>query len=123
MNITLDYLRGRRVWVVNNFSVWGEFSAITPVLLWTEQTSSSQRIIFSREILGGLEQAVNYSQLYDFRGNQLPQSIPNPKVIILQKNQVDCLTVGQESASGFKIAKLSQTEESGLVDLVIVENG
>ena len=123
MNITLDYLRGRRVWVVNNFSVWGEFSAITPLVLWTEQGSSAHRIIFSREIMEGLEQAVNFLELFDFRGNQLPQTISNPKVIILQKNEADCLIVGQESSTGFKIAKLSQTEESGLVDLVIVENG
>ena len=109
--------------MVNNFSVWGEYAAVTPILLWTEQGSSSHRIVFSREVMGGLEQAVSYPQLYDFRGNQLPQTISNPKVIILQKNEVECLTVGQESSSGFKIAKLSQTEESGLVDLVIVENG
>src|SRR3990170_8108390 len=123
MNITLDYLRGRRVWVVNNFSVYGEYSAVTPVLVWSEMGASSHRIIFSREILGGFEQAVSFAQLYDFRGNQLPLSIASPKVIILQKNEVDCLVVGQETQTGFKIAKLSQTEQNGMVDLVIVENG
>jgi len=123
MNLTLDYLRGRRVWVVNNYSVYGEYSAVTPLLVWSEMGSSSHRIIFSREILGGSEQAVSYSQLFDFKGNQLPQSITNPKIIILQKNEVDCLIVGQESATGFKIAKLTGTEQNGIVDLIIVENG
>jgi hypothetical protein len=123
MNITLDYLRGRRVWVVNSFSVWGEYSTVTPILLWTEIGTTSQRLIFAREVLGGLEQSVSFSGLYDFRGNQLPQSISNPKVIILQKNEVECLVVGQESSTGFKIAKLTESDQSGSVDLIIVENG
>ncbi len=123
MNITLDYLRGRRVWVVNNFSVWGEFSTVTPILLWTEVGTASHRLMFAREMLAGLEQGVGFSQLYDFRGNQLPQSISNPKVIILQKNEVECLVVGQESSTGFKIARLTESDQSGSVDLIIVENG
>ncbi len=108
---------------MNNFSVYGEYAAVTPILLWSESSSSSHRLILAREILGGTEQSVNFSQLYDFRGNQLPQSISNPKVIILQKNEVECLIVGQESSSGFKIAKLSESEANGMVDLIIVENG
>jgi len=123
MNITLDYLRGRRVWVANNFSVWGEFSAVTPILLWSEAGTTSHRLICARETLGGLEQSVSFSQLYDFRGNQLPQTISNPKVIILQKNEVECLVIGEESSTGFKIAKLSESDQSGSVDLIIVENG
>ncbi len=109
--------------MVNNFSVWGEFSAVTPILIWTELGTTSHRLIFARETLGGLEQSVSFSQLYDFRGNQLPQTISNPKVIILQKNEVECLVVGQESSTGFKIAKLTESDRSGSVDLIIVENG
>ena len=123
MNLTLDYLRGRRVWVVNNFSVWGEYSAVVPILIWTETGASSNRLIFARENLGGFEQAVNFSDLSDFKGNQLPQTIANPKVIILQKNEVECLVIGQESQTGFKIAKLTDGDQNGVVDLVIVENG
>lgn len=108
--------------MVNNFSVYGEYSAVTPILLWSESGSSSHRLILARESLGGAEQSVNFSQLYDFRGNQLPQSISNPKIIILQKNEVECLIVGQESSGGFKIAKLSESETNGRVDLIIVEN-
>lgn len=109
--------------MVNNFSVFGEYSAVTPVLVWSEMGTGSHRIIFAREILGGFEQSVNFSQLYDFKGNQLPPTISSPKVIILQKNEVQCLIVGQESQTGFKIAKLAQTQQNGIVDVVIVENG
>ncbi|EQB63813.1 MAG: hypothetical protein RBG1_1C00001G1392 [candidate division Zixibacteria bacterium RBG-1] len=123
MNITLDYLRGRRVWVVNNFSVYGEFSAVAPLLLWTEIGDTSKRIIFAREILGGLEQIVSFSNLYDIKGNQLPSSISFPKVLLLQKNEVACLVVGPETNANFKIAKLTQSQTVGIVDLVIIENG
>src|SRR5574341_725046 len=123
MNITLGYLRGRRVWVVNNFSVYGEFSAVAPLLLWTEFGDTSKRIIFAREILGGLEQVVNFSSLYDIKGNQLPTTINSPKIILLQKNEVSCLVVGPETSSNFKIAKLTESQTAGIVDLVIIENG
>jgi len=123
MNITLDYLRGRRVWVVNNFSVYGEFSAVAPLLLWTEIGDTSKRIIFAREILGGLEQLVNFSSLYDIKGNQLPSTINSPKVILLQKNEVTCLIGGPETNANFKIAKLTQSQTAGMVDLVIIEDG
>ena len=123
MNITLDYLRGRRVWVVNSFSVYGEFSTIVPLLLWTEIVDTSKRIIFAREILGGLEQIVNFYSLYDSKGNQLPAIINSPKVIVLQKNEIICLVVGPETNANFKIAKLTQSQTAGIVDLVIIENG
>ncbi len=109
--------------MVNNFSVYGEFSAVAPLLLWTEIGDTSKRIIFAREILGGLEQVVNFSSLYDIKGNQLPATINSPKVILLQKNEVSCVVVGPETNSNFKIAKLSQSQSPGMVDLVIMENG
>jgi len=123
MNITLDYLRGRRVWVVNNFSVYGEFSAVAPLLLWTEIGDTSKRIVFAREILGSLEQLVSFSSLYDSKENQLPSTINSPKVVLLEKNEVACLVVGPETNSSFKIAKLTQSQTAGMADLVIIENG
>ena len=109
--------------MVNNFSVYGEFSAVAPLLLWTEIGDTSKRIIFAREILGGLEQLVNFSSLYDIKGNQLPSTINFPKVLLLQKNEVTCLVVGPETNSNFKIAKLTQSQTAGMADLVIIENG
>ncbi len=109
--------------MVNNFSVYGEFSAVAPVLLWTELGETSKRIIFAREILGGTEQVVSFSSLYDIKGNQLPATINSPKVIVLQKNEVTCLVVGLETNSNFKIAKLTESQTAGIVDLVIMENG
>jgi hypothetical protein len=123
MNITLDYLRGRRTWVVPNFVVWGDWSLYSFLFFYTEMGASSKRIIFSKSILGGLDQTVNFSSLYDFKGNQLPATINSPKVLALPKNEVRCLVVGTETNNGFRIAKVSESPQTGLVDLMIVEMG
>jgi hypothetical protein len=123
MNITLDYLRGRRIWVVPNFVVWGDWSLYSFFLFYTEMGATSKRIVFNKSTLGGLDQLVNFSGLYDFRGNQLPTTINNPKVIVLPKNEISCLVVGAETDTGFRIAKLPESSGTGLVDLMIVEMG
>jgi hypothetical protein len=121
MNITLDYLRGRRTWVVPNFVVWGDWSLYSFLLFYTEMGANSKRIVFNKSTLGGLDQTVNFASLYDFKGNQLPTTINHPKVIVLPKNEVSCLVVGQETDTGFRLAKLSESSQTGLVDLMIVE--
>lgn len=123
MNITLDYLRGRRVWVVPNFVVWGDLSLYLFFLLYTEMEATTKRVVFSKSTLGGLDQAVEFSNLYDFRGNRLPEIINSPKVVVLPKNEVPCFVVGTETPTGFRIGKLSESSGTGLVDLMIVEMG
>ena len=123
MNITLDYLRGRRTWVVPNFVVWGDWSLASFLFLYTEMGETSKRVVLAKNNLGGLDQVVNFSDLYDFRGNQLPEVIGNPKVIVMPKDEVNCFVVGTETDSGFRIARFSGSERTGLVDLMIVEMG
>ena len=123
MNITLDYLRGRRTWVVPNFVVWGDWSLASFLLLYTEMGETSKRVMLIKNNLGGLDQVVNFKNLYDFRGNQLPEVIGSPKVVVLSKNEVNCFVVGTETDTGFRVAKFSGFEKTGLVDLMIVEMG
>lgn len=123
MNITLDYLRGRRTWVVPNFVVWGDWSLASFLLLYTEIGETSKRVMLARNNLGGLDQSVTFETLYDFRGNRLPQTISNPKVMVMPKNEVNCFVVGTETDTGFRIARFSGSEKTGLVDLTIVEMG
>ncbi|UCB53087.1 MAG: hypothetical protein JSV10_03110 [Candidatus Zixiibacteriota bacterium] len=123
MNITLDYLRGRRTWVVPNFVVWGDWSLASFLLLYTEIGETSKRVMLARNNLGGLDQSVTFETLYDFRGNQLPQTINNPKVMVMPKNEVNCFVVGTETETGFRIARFSGSEKTGLADLMIVEMG
>jgi len=121
MNVTLDYLRGRRTWVVPNFVVWGDWSLASFLLLYTEMGETSKRVMLAKNNLGGLDQMVNFSNLYDFRGNQLPEVITSPKVIVMPKNEVNCFVVGTETDTGFRIARFSGSEKTGLVDLMVVE--
>ena len=123
MNITLDYLRGRRTWVVPNFVVWGDWSLASFLLLYTEMGETSKRVMLARNNLGGLDQSVTFEDLYDFRGNRLPETISNPKVMVMPKNEVNCFVVGTETDTGFRIARFSGSEKTGLVDLMIVEMG
>lgn len=121
MNVTLDYLRGRRTWVVPNFVVWGDWSLASFLLLFTEMGDTSKRVMLAKNNLGGLDQSVDFSDLCDFRGNQLPEVILNPRVIVMPKNEVNCFVVGTETDTGFKIARFSGSGKTGLVDLMIVE--
>ena len=123
MNITLDYLRGRRIWVVPNFVVWGDWSLYSFLLLYTEVEGTTKRVVFGKSTLGGLDQTVEFSNLYDFRGNQLPSTIKDPKVLVLPKNEVSCFVVGSETTTGFRIGKLAESSGTGLVDLMVVEMG
>jgi hypothetical protein len=121
MNITLDYLRGRRTWVVPNFVVWGDWSIASFILIYTEMGETSKRIMLAENNLGGLDQMVIFADIYDFKGNRLPETISNPKVIVLPKNEVNCLVVGTETGTGFRIARSSGEGKTGLVDLMVVE--
>jgi hypothetical protein len=123
LNITLDYLRGRRTWVVPNFVVWGDWSLASFLLLYTEAGETSKRVMLAKNNLGGLDQTVSFSDLYDFRGNKLPQEIASPKVMVMPKNEVNCFVVGPETDTGFRIARFSGSQKTGLVDLTIVEMG
>jgi hypothetical protein len=123
VNITLDYLRGRRTWVVPNFVVWGDWSLASFLLLYTEMGETSKRVMLARNNLGGLDQSVAFETLHDFRGNQLPQTISSPKVMVMPKNEVNCFVLGTETETGFRIARFSGSEKAGLVDLMIVEMG
>jgi len=120
MNITLDYLRGHRSWLVKNFRVWGDYFSVEASIVFTESASGAKRILLGRAFLGGLNQEVSFSDLFDYKGNPVPDTITTPKVIILAKNEVRCFQVGSENQTGFRIAK-DEASKTGLVDLWIVE--
>ncbi len=106
-----------------NFVVWGDWSLASFLLLYTEMGQTSRRVMLAKNNLGGLDQTVDFSDLYDFRGNQLPEVIHNPKVMVMPKNEVNSFVVGTETDTGFRIARFSGSEKTGLVDLMVVEMG
>jgi len=107
---------------VPGIAVYGSLGAVELLLLRSEITPSSKRVIFETTVLGGVEQVLFYKDLVDFRGNQLPQRLKSPKVIVLQKSAVFAVVVGSEGEELFRLAKVSGTENT-LVDLLIVEMG
>jgi len=123
VNLTLDYLRGRRMWLVQNFVVWGDCYGDEFIFLYTQIDSSSKRIVFNNSFLGGDVQEVSFCTLYDFKKNQLPATINHPKVVVLPRKEPFCFVLGSETECGFKIAKKKGTKENGLIDLLIVEMG
>ena len=124
MNLTLDYLKSNRKWLVPNVVVWGNAEACDAALLMVEQDSSS-RVVFTYSRIGGDDQVINFSDLNDIGGNSLPPEIANPVVIIVPRNEAHCFLVGRPSGSNFKIAydpdSISSISGQGLVDLLIME--
>jgi len=123
MSITLGYLKGKRSWVVEDFEVWGELNLSEFMILYTQGSEDSKRVVFNHSFLGGKEQSVLFSNLYDFKGNALPEVINHPKVIILPKGEPVCFVVGKETDTGFKVARAANSNRNGLVDLLIMEMG
>lgn len=121
MNTTLAYLRGRRMWVVENLAVWGSISAYTGNFLLTEETGGDKRLLLWQVNLGGDLQQMRFKDLTDINGNPLPETISRPKIVALPRNAVRVVVVGRESNSSFIIAKSEVTSMSGLVDLLIFE--
>jgi len=123
MNSTLAYLRGRRLWVVENLVVWGSLSAYSGNFLVTDDIGGDKRLLFWQVSLGGDLQQTSFVDLTDINGNTLPAIISRPKIVVLPKNGVNVAVVGREANTTFTIAKTVETSTSGLVDLLIFEVG
>ncbi len=119
---TLNYLKSKRIWAVPGVSVYGTLGAVELLLLRSEITLSSKRIIFETAVLGGVEQVLFYKDLVDFRGNQLPQKLKSPKVVVLPKSATFAVVAGAEAEELFRLAKTSGADHA-LVDLLIIEMG
>ena len=119
MNLTHDYLKSSRKWVVPNFSVWGSAAAYEIGLLFCEE-AAAKRVVFCNALLGGQDQTVDFSDLVDARGNHLPATILNPVVIIIPRGPDVCYLAGRPSANGFKIACATPGARP-IVDLCIME--
>ncbi|OQX92317.1 MAG: hypothetical protein B6D58_03755 [candidate division Zixibacteria bacterium 4484_95] len=121
MNLTLDYLKSNRKWLVPNLIVWGSIYSFDAFLMMVEE-NSSKRVVFSYSVIGGKDQVISFDELCDFNGNALPSEIVNPVVIIIPRDGSRCFLVGRPSNTSFKIAcDRSSFIGQGLVDLLIME--
>jgi len=122
MNDTLNCLKAKRIWSVPGVVVYGTLGAVELLLLRSESTPTSKRVIFENAVLGGVEQVLFYQNLTDQRGNKLPQKLKSPKVVVLPKTGIAAVIVGEESEQLFRLAKTGGTDNA-LVDLLIIEMG
>jgi len=123
MNSTLAYLRGRRSWMVENFTVWGTDSEAEFLMAMTETIGSEKRVGFWRATLGGQSQSVAFSSLTDNRGNSLPAQIKKPVVIVIPRGKKSAFITAVQGDFGFAVAKAENDSPSVTVDLLIFETG
>ncbi len=121
MNTTIDYLKSNRKWLVRNFVVWGDNGTFEADMIMTEFVSGDERIVFSHEFTGETAQKVNFKNLIDHRGNQLPEKIVNPEIILIPRNPVTSFILGNVGEKSFRISKDSNQLSNSLVDLLIME--
>ena len=121
MNDTLNYLTGNRKWLVRDFIVWGDTDTLQADMLVTEEGSASDRVVFIHEFAGGNPQIVNFSDLTDHRGNQLPSTINNAEIILVPRSETAAFVHGDIGSDSFRIAKSSDRASYATVDLLIME--
>lgn len=121
MNVTLDYLKSNRKWLIRDYRVWGDDGAFEADMLMTEIAPSTSRVVFLHQYSGGNGQVVNFADLLDHRGNQLPSTVSNAEVIIIPKNAVAAFIPGSIGPTSFRIAKSNRQPADAVVDLLVME--
>jgi len=120
---SLTYLRGRRLWVVPDFAVWGLEHDVEVFYLGVENVESEGRMLFGASTIGGAAQQVAFADLVDWRGNHLPETIGAPRVLIRPRSAHGAFVVGEESDQGFRIARDPSAVGPIGVDLFVFEMG
>ena len=123
MNTSYGRLTGRRAWYVTGISVWGDLAAQTLQAIATETYGSGKRVVFYQFAIAGEAQEIAFASLTDHRGNMLPNDIERPVVMVIPKNAVHVVVVGQPTDVAFRLARSQPGDEDGLIDLWIVEAG
>jgi len=111
------------LWVVRNFQIYGTADEARFLYLGVENVASTNRIMFGTAGIGGTVQDIRYSNLIDFRGNNLPTTIDSPKVLIRFRSAYSAYLIGEESDSGFRMARDINSPGPISVDLFIYEMG
>ncbi len=119
----LSQVNTRRMWFVPRLSVWGTSGWGEIDYLVIEQVDETDSILFGTVGMGDSSQLVMFEELMDFRGNALPATIKNPRVLVRPKGEQTAFIVGDELTSGFKIARQVDAGGPVTVDLLVVELG
>lgn len=120
---SICYLRGRRLWVVRSLQIFGTADEARFLYLGIEYVDTTNRVMFGTTGIGGAVQDVRFSDLIDFRGNNLPATIKSPKVLVRFRSPYVAYLIGEESDSGFRMARDNSSPGPICVDLFIYEMG
>jgi len=115
-------INSRRAWFVPNYQVWGQAGLGGMQYLAYEQLPVAS-VLYGQTDIGDSAQSVRFDSLTDHRGNQLPATIDNPRVMIRPRQPEAVFLVGTESSDRFKIARDGSGNEAVTVDLLIIEMG
>ncbi len=119
----LEKVKSRRVWFVPNFIVWGLPVWEEVEFLAVEKVDSNKAVLYGSSDIADTAQQVAFSDLTDYRGNQLPSTTSSPRVLIRPRSQEAAFVVGEESDATFKIARDPEVSGPVTVDLLVVEMG
>ena len=111
------------MWVVRNYQIFGTADEARFTYLGVENVDAANRVMFGAVGIGGAVQDVRFSGLIDFRGNPLPEKIDSPKVLIRFRSSYGAYLIGEESDTGFRIARDTGAPGPVGVDLFIFEMG
>ncbi|SYZ72433.1 hypothetical protein TRIP_C20548 [Candidatus Zixiibacteriota bacterium] len=109
--------------MVPDVLVWGKSDSAELHFLTVCEIENQTRVGYGQRLLGGERQDILFIDLVDFRGNHLPATINNPKVIVQSRSREAAFLPGGESSTGFRIARDSASPGPVRVDLFIYELG
>lgn len=119
----IEKVTARRVWFVPDFVVWGLPSLSEHDFVAAEKVNGAQSIYYGTATIGQNDQEVAFSELVDHRGNHLPVALKSARVIPRSRSSEGVFVIGQESSTGFKIARSADSSHPVTTDLLIVELG
>ena len=120
---SLVYLKSRRMWYIRDLTVYGLASDAELFYLGVESVESTGRLMFGRAVVGDSAQNILFADLVDDKGNNLPETIKSPRVSVSTRSRYNAFLVGEESDTGFRIARDETAPGPINVNLFIFETG
>jgi hypothetical protein len=111
----------KRIWRIPTLTVYGLGSTTELEFLAVEEVAGGSGVFFGRTPIGAAEQQVNFSDLIDANGNQLPSQINSAAVIVQSREEYGAFMIGNPASHGFRIARSSSAAGPVEVGLVIFE--
>ena len=119
----IDRVKGKRMWFVPDFLVWGQTGLGQIEFLTLENINGEGTVLFDRTDLADNVQEVAFGELTDHRGNSVPSSLDCPRVIPRSRSGCPAFIAGTETATTFKIGHAPDYDGPTPVDLLIIEMG